>query len=164
MKTIRLLATFVFLVSSSSIAFSSIPQTNKKDSLAIVVKQAVTSKHFKFVASFAYPSGGQAKYLTPDYELKVLGDTTTSYLPFFGRAYSVPYGSSDGGIKFTSTKSEYAYKQSKKGGFDITINTQDTPEKYVIFISVAPSGSASLTVLSNNRESMRFSGTLEPTN
>jgi hypothetical protein len=52
-------------------------------------------------------------------------DTINAYLPFYGKAYSIPYGSNEGGIKFTSTDFNYTLTPKKKGSWDITIIPKD---------------------------------------
>src|SRR6476660_9739677 len=68
-----------------------------------VVKTSVESKQFIFHAQTAMPTSGRSRQLTTEYDLRIFPDSLVSNLPFYGRAYSVPYGSSDGGFHFTST-------------------------------------------------------------
>src|SRR6186997_773588 len=78
------------------------------------VKTSVESKQFIFHAQTALPTSGRSRQLTSEYTLRIFPDSLISYLPFYGRAYSVPYGSSDGGFNFTSTKFEYTATPGRK--------------------------------------------------
>lgn len=48
---------------------------------------------------------GKTVYLTSPYSVKISNDSAYIELPYFGVAYSVPYGGGEGGIKAkTNTK------------------------------------------------------------
>src|ERR1044072_9502480 len=83
------------------------------------VKTIVEAKQFIFHAQTALPTSGRSRQLHSDYNLRVFPDSLVSDLPFYGRAYSVPYGSGDGGFNFTSTKFEYTAAPGKKKGWNI---------------------------------------------
>src|SRR5262245_23382147 len=85
------------------------------------VKTCVDSKQFIFHPQTALSASGRGRQLTSEYDLRVIGDSLVSNLPFYGRAYSATYGSSDGGFNFTSTKFEYAATPGKKKGWNISI-------------------------------------------
>src|SRR3954471_1492522 len=91
----------------------------------LTIKTSVESTQFIFHAQTALPSSGRSRQLTSEYDLRIFPDSLVSNLPFYGRAYSVPYGSGDGGFNFTSTKFEYTATPGKKRGWDITIKTKD---------------------------------------
>src|SRR6476660_9684977 len=78
------------------------------------IKTSIESKQFIFHAQTALPTSGRSRQLTADYDLRLFSDSLISNLPFYGRAYSVPYGSGDGGFNFTSTKFDYTATPGKK--------------------------------------------------
>ena len=122
------------------------------------VKTIVDSKHFIFHAQTALPSSGRTRQLTTEYDLRIFPDSLVSNLPFYGRAYSVPYGSSDGGFHFTSTKFEYAATPGKKKGWDITIKPKDVIDFREFSLSLSDDGYGTLQALSNNRQLISFTG------
>lgn len=92
------------------------------------LREKIESFNFKFNATYAHPQNYKSVYLSSYYDVKVSPDTVKAYLPFFGRAYTAPMNSREGGIKFESTDFEYIIEEGKKDGrWQITINTKDTP-------------------------------------
>jgi hypothetical protein len=142
--------TLSIILSSTTVAF-----TQKLDKTTI--QRVVNSKQFIFKAQSVLPMAGSTRYLTSDYEVKLLGDSLVSFLPYFGRAYSVTYGER-GGIDFTSTKFDYKVKPRKKGGWDVTIETKDVKNNQRFNFSISEDGYASLQVISNNRQPISFNG------
>lgn len=121
------------------------------------VQNAVNSKQFVFKAQTVLPMAGKSRFLTTDYDVKVLGDSLVSYLPYFGRAYNVTYGDR-GGIDFTSTQFDYKVKPRKKGGWDVSIETNDVKDNQRFNFSISEDGYAYLQVISNNRQPISFNG------
>lgn len=121
------------------------------------VQNAVNSKQFVFKAQTVLPMAGTSRFLTTDYDVKVLGDSLVSYLPYFGRAYNVTYGDR-GGIDFTSTQFDYKVKPRKKGGWDVSIETNDVKDNQRLNFSISEDGYAYLQVISNNRQPISFNG------
>jgi hypothetical protein len=122
------------------------------------VRSFVESKEFTFKARTVMPMSGGSRQLTTDYDVRLLGDSIISYLPYFGRAYTATYGTESGGVEFTSTQFEYKAKARKKGGWDITIKPKDVKEVQELDFTVSDDGSASLRVTSTNRQPISFYG------
>ena len=122
------------------------------------MKSIVESRHFTFHAQTALPTSGRSRTLTGDYSLRVFSDSLVSELPYYGRAYSVPYGSGDGGFNFTSTKFEYAAVPGKKKGWDINIKLKDVTDFREFSLSLSDNGYGTLQALSNNRQPISFTG------
>src|SRR5690242_15828414 len=91
-----------------------------QDKTAAEVKQMIDSKNFIFKAEYVNPQSGRTRYLSSSYDLAVKPGQVISYLPYFGRAYSVPVGT-DGGIKFTSSKFDFSSQPEKKNKWEIAI-------------------------------------------
>jgi hypothetical protein len=163
MKTIRyiffkslLFAFLVFAFADISIAQDG---KNKKSDKTAHIKDMIGAQRYIFKAQSATPSrGGRLVQLSSEYDLTVSKDTVRSYLPYFGRAYSAPIDGRGGGIDFTSINFEYNQKERKKGGWDITIRPKDITDPRELLLTVFDNGSASLRVLSNNREPISFNG------
>jgi hypothetical protein len=125
----------------------------------VTIKNLVESQHFIFKAQTALPSGAASRQLESDYyDVRISKDTIISFLPYFGRSYSVGNYGSDGGIKFTSTKFSYSITKTKKGGWDISIKPKDANDVRELSLSISVSRTADLKVISDNRQPISFYG------
>jgi hypothetical protein len=130
---------------------------DKKAQQAVAVKAMIDAQRYVFKAQSVSPTSGRFRQLnTTDYTVKVGKDTVESDLPYFGRAYSAPINTTDGGIKFTSTKFDYRLKETKKG-WEVTIKPE-TGDARQLFMTIFSNGTASLQVTSNNRQPISFNG------
>jgi hypothetical protein len=161
MKT---LARIFFALSISLTVFGPVSAQNlkavKKAKMAADIKNLVESKNYVFQATYMYPNGGGQRYLTSPYDVTVSRDTVESFLPYFGVVYSgAGYGSSsDNGVKFTSTKFNYTADVQKDGSYRISIKPSDTNGTTQMLLDVYPNGNANLSVISLNRERIRYDG------
>jgi hypothetical protein len=121
-------------------------------------KKMIDSKQFLFVAQSVMPMSGRTRQLTSEYGLTLKKDTLESFLPYFGRAYNAPIGSTDEGIQFKSYKFDYALTETKKGRWEISIQPKDVNDSYRLNLSVSKSGYATLQVTSNSRQPISFQG------
>jgi len=122
------------------------------------VKKTVDSGQFQVVMNQAHPMGGRMISLTPEYTLTLAKDSAISYLPYFGRAYSAPLNS-EGGIKFTELMHDKKISfNAKKGNYTLSFKVQAKEDTYLFFITVWLNGSVTVSVTSNNRQPIDFSG------
>jgi len=124
----------------------------------IVTKNLVDSGEFIFHAQTAMPSSGPTKQLTSEYDVRLSKNSVVSHLPYYGRAYSAPYGSGDGGFNFTSKEFHYSSKPRKKGGWDISIKPKDVADLREFVLTLSENGYGTLQAMSNNRRPISFSG------
>jgi len=126
------------------------------------IEDLINSKEFVFEATQVLPQSGKMIILTgSSYTLKFHNDTIESYLPFFGRAYSIDYGG-DGGIKFKGKPDEYKVVTQKDGkGYEINTTIKGPKDYYKLYLSVSTNGSATLVVDSNQRSSISYRGNIE---
>lgn len=125
------------------------------------LKSLLTNKTFVFKAQSAWPLQGTVVQLTQGYDMKVMQDSINTYLPYFGRAYTAGYGSTEGGINFTSKKFDYKLKEKHNGGWEINIRPADAKDVTELTYSVSANGYATLQVLSNNRQAISYYGIVE---
>lgn len=158
------------------LAFNANAQTDKATTTKIV-----NDKNFIFVATSATPlntmdvtnvlnkmagppTGGTINLSTGNYDLRITPDSLISYLPFYGRAFNVTsYGGNndESGYKFTSTKFSYETKKGRKKGWNIAIQTKDVRDNVRMNLSISEGGYATLSVVSNNKQSITFNGYLK---
>lgn len=172
MKTLKNL----FIIALLFAAVQSNAQTDKATTARIIEAQ-----NYVFVATMAFPlnamdiskvlnrmpganSGGAINLNGSNYDVKVTKDSLVCYLPYYGRAYTVKPGINEGGIKFKSKDFNYKSEIRKKGGWIITMNPKDVKDdynaNYALTLTVTTAGYATLTVNSNNQQSITFNGYL----
>lgn len=124
------------------------------------IKKTISDKQYVFTAQTYSSSSVVLQTLVVDYEMRVMGDSLKTNLPYFGRSYTAQIATTDGGIKFTSTKYDYLAEEKKKGRWEITITPKDDRSVQKMFLTVYPDATASLVVQSPGRETMSFKGYL----
>ncbi len=157
-RIVALLITLA-LLGASVYAAENPQKQDKKQKQKEQTEKLVNSKQFQFVARQALPMGGKSVDLTtnPNFT-KFYPDSIQADMPFFGRAYSVPYGGS-GGIKFDGKPKKITITPQKKGkGYLIKATVNDTSDSYSLTLSVSNDGYGTLTINSNNRNSISYYG------
>ena len=122
------------------------------------VQKMVEAQDYRFVAQRAIPMSMRSINLTSEYDLSVSSDTITAYLPYFGRAYTAPLYPAEGGIKFESKNFDYRLENAKKGGWIAHFAIKDAKQRIVMILNISPSGSASLSVNDDTRQTITFNG------
>ncbi|MFD0939909.1 DUF4251 domain-containing protein [Pedobacter boryungensis] len=168
MKTIKTIALAIL----AFISFKASAQTDKATTLRIVEE-----KNYTFVATSAMPtnsaaindvlrkmpgntSGGSINLNGSSYDVRITKDSIVSYLPYYGRSYSASMNPDENGYKFTAKKFTYNATKTKKGGWDVSINTKDVKDNVSMSFAISTNGYATLTVISNNKQSIMYSGYL----
>lgn len=100
------------------------------------------------------------KVLTSYYDVEVKGDSLTSFLPYFGRAYIAPVYPTDSPLSFTSGNIKYK-ASAMDNKWDITIVPTDNPDISAYHFLIYNNGSASLDINSNTGDPISFSGHLK---
>ncbi|NDV66720.1 DUF4251 domain-containing protein [Bacteroides sp. 224] len=125
------------------------------------LKEIINSGDYTIDVNMAHPQSGKTINLTSRYSVKVKNDSVFSYLPYFGRAYSIPIGSGSGSaLIFDSPIKEYKVEYIKKGAARIKFSAQTSEDTYNFILTVHPNGSSSVAVNMNKRQSIDFMGEL----
>jgi len=121
------------------------------------IQELVASQNFIFEAQKATPQGGRLIHLDYNtYFLKFNADKTTCDIPFFGRAYNVPYNG-DGGIKFEG-KPENIKIENKSKNINVRATVKGINDSYDLMFRIFYNGSATLSVNSNSRGPISYDG------
>ncbi len=131
----------------------------KKEQKKEAVKKLIESENYKIDVNTAMPMHGRSIPLTSSYSLEIRNDSVISYLPYYGRAYSIPYGGGDG-LNFKAVLKEYSMEMDKKGNAVIEFIARNPEDRYEYRVKVFPNGSASIDVNMQNRQSISFQGEL----
>ncbi len=136
-------------------------RAQKKQAKIDAVKNMVNKQNYVFMAQFANPLGWKTINLNYNYNVVISRDSVDSYLPYYGRAYVAPYNPTDPaqtGIQFKTKKFDYQEDADKKGNYAVTIIPHDVKETRKFFLNISEEGYATLSVTSNNRQSISFTG------
>lgn len=132
----------------------------KKEQTEHAVRKAIDSNHYKINADRMLPMRGNSKTLTSNYSVEIRNDSVFSYLPYFGVAYSIPYGGGKGLI-FNAPLSEYNVEYHKKGKVKVNFKVRNDEDSYTYNMTIYPNGSTSIQVQSVNRQPISFQGNME---
>ena len=128
----------------------------RKAELAKNVTAALNARKYKIDITRMIPSKGPSKSVS-SYSIEVRNDSLISYLPYIGRAYSVPYGGGNG-LNFAAPISNYKESTKKNGMREIEISVTNSEDSYVYTLGVFDNGSSSLDVQSRQREQISYTG------
>ncbi|CAK7057710.1 MAG: hypothetical protein PARBA_02095 [Parabacteroides sp.] len=160
MKNVRLLILMgIVLLFGGQFLFAQ--NKGEKEQLSTEVKEMIDGKQFTIDVNRALPMGDNSVNLTSSYSFELKGDSAISYLPYYGRAYSVPYGGGDG-LRFEKPIAEYECSYDKKGVANIKFVTRTDDDRYRFSIQIYPGGSAYINVSPTNKQSISFQGELAP--
>lgn len=167
MKQLVIISILIFTVTAAN------AQKNKKKSRkerkaeheAMLVEQTqrlIDEKTWEFDATQMLPQQGRSKTLTSEYSVILKNNHADSHLPYFGRAYSADYGSSDSPLSFKAPANEYSMTRDKKGGYTIKFSAKNKSDKINFTFKVSGNGSTSLSITSTNRQGITYYGDLVP--
>ena len=126
--------------------------------------ELIDSGHFRFVAMSARSSIGNFNNLSTNYDLVFDSLRVKAYLPYYGRAYSVPFGG-DGGVKFDQAVNEIDKRWNKrKKMYTIKTEVSDPQDSYSIYLTASPGGYGDLKINFRNRQMISYYGRIERTN
>lgn len=125
------------------------------------VKNIIDSSRFTFVAERMNPMRGPSRILSSYYDVEVKKDTLSSFLPFFGRSYQAPLDPSKSPLAFHSYNFTYKTEQKNKDQCQVIINPMDRQEIQELLFTIFNNGSATLNVVSTNRDAISFYGHIE---
>ena len=112
----------------------------QKDSKTQQIRTGVNNQHFVFTAQTASPQSGRLIQLTSPFDIKLVGDSIISYLPFYGQAYVAPISTDDASLEFTSTDFTYNTEQKDIGKWEITIRTKNLRDNHKLFFTIFNNG------------------------
>jgi hypothetical protein len=126
------------------------------------LKVMIQSRKFRFNAQSATSMKGRSIQLNSEYSLQLNNDSLNVDLPYYGRAYSAPYNSSEGAMQFSTNEFSYTADTTKKGGWEISIKPKDQSKANTINLTVSSSGYCTVHVTSSSRQAISYYGTIIP--
>jgi len=124
------------------------------------VKNLIENKTFVFIPTHAMPLGGGSIQLSYTFEAEVKGDSIFSYLPFYGVAYHVDYGSRNSAFDFSLPIEKYEMEEDGNA-YRINLEVKNKMDYITYSMHVSEMGYATLNVTSTNRQAISYYGRIE---
>lgn len=160
MKTIKRFSLLIVLLLFTGLC--TLSAQSKKEAKAQkeqAIKEIIESENYKIDVTTAYPRRGRMVTLSSRYSLEIRNDSVFSYLPYFGRAYSIPYGGGQGLI-FQAPIEKYEMTYDKRGVARAKLTARSTDDRVNFGITIFSNGSSNIDVNMQQRESINFAGEL----
>ena len=141
-------------------ATSSLSRQEREARAAAEVQQHINDMRFVIEVDMMYPLRGTSKHLDYGYEVKIQGDSLYSHLPYFGRAYNIPYGGGKG-LSFAAPILEKTIGTDKKGRTVMQFYLRNDEDEFYYLIEVFSNGKSSVEVQSRQRERISFNGQMK---
>ncbi len=162
MKKFTVIFSLLFLAGLVSMAQENKNQTKeeKREEQYNQIKDLIQSVSYEFQGRFAYPlKGTQVDLLSNPNFLKISGENASASMPYFGRAFSGGYSTSDGGINFDGSMENYEVKENnRKWRLTIKFKVKGKGDTYKCTLTVSSMENASLSITSNKRQSISYTG------
>lgn len=154
-----LCSVFALLVGCSSSRLTSQQKDVKLAWTAQKVHEAIENKKMAVDINYVIPFRAGLKHLDYGYDIRLSGDTLYSYLPYYGRAYNIPYGGGKG-LVFNAPIQDYAVNNPKKGLTKMDIYVENDEDRYAYMMEIFDNGQVDLLVRAQKREQILFRGKL----
>ena len=165
MKNLIILFSLMVATGLTSMAQNSKKEAKeqKKEEQYQQIIELVQSESYEFEGRKANPQKGpQVDLTTRSNFLRIDSGNATADMPYFGRAFSGGYSSSDGGIKFDGPMEAYdVQRNEKKKRLTIKFEVKGSDDTYNCMLSISSLSSASLSVTSNKRQVISYTGTVK---
>ena len=162
MKAIRIIFSLLLIMAISIPTLSAQTKKEKKELKKQAVEKLITSGKYKIDVNRALPARGRSVMLPSPYSLEIRNDSIISHLPYYGRAYSIPYGGGEG-LNFKAPLTDYKLDWDKKGTAKIKFTARSTEDKFDFDIDIFSNGSSTIFVNMQNRQSINFQGEVDMT-
>lgn len=154
-RYIIIFMTAVMISSCSSVSKS--VRAERTDVAKREVKTNIDNKRFTIDVNMAHPSGGKSVVLSSSYDVRIATDSVYCHLPYFGRAYSLPYGGGEGLI-FKGPTTDYMVEQGRGNSTNLSFNIRTSEDSYHFMMNIFSGGSSVITVQPNNKQAITFNG------
>ena len=154
-----LCSVFALLVVCSSSRLTPQQKAVKSAWMAQKVNEASENKKMAVDINYVIPFRAGMKHLDYGYDIRLSGDTLYSYLPYYGRAYNIPYGGGKA-LVFNAPIEDYAVSNPKKGLTKMDIYVENDEDRYAYLMEIFDNGQVDLLVRAQKREQILFRGKL----
>lgn len=110
----RIMLLILFIAGTGIFTLQAQNREERKELKEQTVKEKIESENYRIDINTAYPRRGRMIPLTSIYSVTIRNDSVFSQLPYFGRAYSIPYGGGQG-LMFNAPIDQYTMAMGKRG-------------------------------------------------
>jgi type II secretory pathway pseudopilin PulG len=160
--TLAIISTFVLTsLAQSSRKEEKNRQRDEQYKLAI---NLIDAGKYQFNGRRAITQKGRSIDLTTRQNFLVVNDDkAVADMPYFGRAFSAGYSSTDGGVKFDGPMEEVnIQKNDKKRRIIVKFKVRSPDDTYSCSLTVTGPEAATLSVASNKRQTITYNGIIGP--
>jgi hypothetical protein len=164
MKKFILIVSLIFFSSNFLVAQNKSEEKKEQAKQAYLnLKNLIELGKFSFEADWAIPQqGNQINLISNPNFFKIDGDNADIFFPYFGVAQQIPYGSNDLGIQFKGIIKDYKVKfNDKKQTATLKFSAKNKTENYIFSLTVYKNNNTSVTVHSNYRSSIQYTGKIK---
>ena len=161
MKKLLLIAAVLLVAGCGSLKQNAEQKRAEQERVAALVGERLDARRYRIYIDYMMPLRGRGKAITDSYCLTVDGNKVDSYLPYFGTAYSVPYGGGKG-LVFEDEIDSYVEDFSRADRRIIQFSTNNGEDVLVYTLTVFDTGTADIHVNCRNRDDISYRGSLDP--
>ncbi|MFV0398338.1 MAG: DUF4251 domain-containing protein [Bacteroidales bacterium] len=122
------------------------------------IKELVDAKRFAMDINRASDEKGRNYALYPSYEIRIVGDTIKTVLPFYGTSIGAGYDVDNNRFILNQPYEEYSVKYKDKKGYNIYFKVRSNKDTFVFRISITLAGNVRVGVTSMNNSPMNYVG------
>jgi len=126
------------------------------------ITDAINKSEWIFTANYVMPQTGRSRSTNGNYTVTCSNNKFIVYLPYFGRAYSATFGSSQGPLDFTTSDFDIAKEEKKTGQWSLVLKPKDNKEIQSMNFTLYDNGAGDLNVTFTNRSPISFRGNVTP--
>lgn len=138
--------------------FRGIAQNSEQEKYE-ALKSIINNKDFRFIPQSATTMKGNTLPVDPGYELKLMTDSLSVDLPFFGAGYDTNFGAGDE-VKFNTKEYAYSMEPTKKGGWIINIIPKDDSKISRIYMNITQAGYCTLQLKISSQQHISYYGAM----
>ena len=166
MKKLCLTLSIISIFALSSIAQNSrkAEKNKQRDEQYNLALQLIDAGKYEFNGRRAITQKGRSIDLTTRSNfLRINDNKAMADMPYFGRAFSGGYSTTDGGVNFDGSMEEVdIQKNQKKRRIQVRFKVRGSDDTYTCSLAVNGPETATLSVSSNKRQTITYNGTLRP--
>ena len=121
----RIMLLILFIAGTGIFTLQAQNREERKELKEQTVKEKIESENYRIDINTAYPRRGRMIPLTSIYSVTIRNDSVFSQLPYFGRAYSIPYGGGQG-LMFSARIDQYTMSMGKRGAAKINFTAKSS--------------------------------------